>query len=737
MLKNKYFKVIIILILFSLIYLINIFNNLKYGKNLLDVIIKIDCNSDVFNQINAYKISLKDNIYKLLNDNDRNIFYYLDNGYYKKIKLEIPESCLNLLNYVEVKIGNKKFRYNLNELIEEWDYEKNNNVFYSPDSLTSSKSIIPFFKNIINWPGDYNFFVLTYVCYFISFIIFILIIYYLNYFLNKRIFNYHKFIGNECLINKIDKCLLSNEKNIIIYNFIYYFCIFIVIIFALFQRMYRNHLPLTDGDVWGYIGPAINFFDNGRFDHVSGRSFPYPFFILLVLNFFKDFSYISIIQHIIGILTAIFFLISWRNVLNLVDVNNNLKIKHDLMGIIVISLYLFSDKVIVFEHQLIRESIYPFFLILLVLFIIKYLVNIKNNSKSLYLWGTLFFINNYFLFVYQPRWGITLFFCFIIYILIVIFIKDKIIYKILFLLVIPFSLSFILIYLPEKILIKNETADKIFLAQHLFFGHAKIIDLEIEKDINDDNFNKFDKEVLENVRNAFHENFNAIQTKHKYLGYDFNRMVYSGWITGYLLEKMGNDEYKIFCNYYFKKAVLNHPIKYLKKVILELSQFYNFNGQMYLYRSQKNDRLLYTETYDKLNKSKQITYIPYIEYLDEVGKKTNSFYDLKEINVFLSDVMFFIFSKTYLIILIIFILIFLLNLIRYFKNKIQAEYLLFQLLIFLLFLFTFFISLTITSIYTYDVRRYFNDQTILSLFSQILALEYLFLYFFKIIKKNK
>lgn len=734
--KKKYFKVLILFFLFISIYLIEIYINLRSAKGMLNVVVEVNCPKDFFEKIKVYKISPSGNVDEFYKNSKNDLFYFLDNGYFKQIKIEISGTPIEIINNIDVKIGKKDFIYNLDKLLNDWKYDNRNNILYSPGSIKSSRSLILFFKNIINWPGDFNFFVLPLIKYIIIFIIIFLLFYSVNTYLNKELSSNTLVLKDENLINKIDKWLLLNEKNLTIYNMVYFSTILIIIIFALFLRMYYNHLPYASGDVWGYIGPAINYFDGKEFTHIFGRSFPYPFFILVVLSIFKDFSFISLIQHISGILAAVVFLLAWRNIIKLFKYDNKFKIIHDFVGLAVISLYLFFDKIINFEHQLTRESIYPLFVILQILFFINYIINIKSNSGKLYLWGSLFFINNYFLFVYQPRWGFTLLFCLIIYISGIFFIKNKTINKILLLIIIPSIISFLFIFLPEKVLIKNETATEVFLAQHLFFGHAKIIDMELEKDINDSNFNRYDKEILKNIRKAFHEDFNTSQTKHKYLGYDFNRLVYSGWITGYIRDRMSREEYQKFCNYYFKKAVFRHPFKYLKKVILELSQFYNFNGQMYSYRSYRTDGELYRSSYENLNKPEQIKYIPFITYLDAVEKKMNSIYDLKEINIWLSNIMFFLFSKTYLIILIIFLIIFIYNVISSFKNKNGNNNLLFQYIIICLFLFNFFISLTISTIYTYDVRRYFEDQTIIILFSQMICLEYLIVIMFNLIKNK-
>ena len=190
---------------------------------------------------------------------------------------------------------------------------------------------------------------------------------------------------------------------------------------------------------------------------------------------------------------------------------------------------------------------------------------------------------------------------------------------------------------------------------------------------------------------------------------------------------MDNDEYRRFCLYYFFKAVFHNPLKYTKKVFLELSQFYNFCGSMYPHMVYQIEKEEYDNTFKKMQNRYTGIFMPYYSYLSVLSFLKDSNLNIRKIRIIWTSSLLFILSKFYLLTLIIFIIMFFYNLILYLKgNNIKNE-LLFGIIIFIIYMFNFFISLTIASIYTFDVERYIDDQFIYVLLSQFLAIIYIFL----------
>ena len=706
---NKYKNIIIIILFFGVCWTINFYNEIAVSNSSKTVILEIETDFESFKDISAFRISPTNYISSLIKDSSYNAFYSYRGEYLKSIRITVSNNkIVEKVRNLHVRIGNNKYSFTTSKFLNEWKKEeKGSNVsFSSPSYVRSSKSLFPYLNKIINWPGDIF---LVFKTFLSTIVIF-------------------SFVG-------LIFALLRVNSGKDIYN-IYYWSIFIfIIIFSLVQRMILNPLPYTGGDGWGFIGPAVRYFDTGEFAHISGRSFPYPFFVLAVLSFFNDFSYLSIIQHLIGILTAVILLLIWRDVTKNINNYSDNNYLYDSIGLILLFLYLFSESPIILEHHLRPESIYPIFLILQIFFVYKFICNIfLRKNRNVLMYGILFFCNNYFLFVFQPRWGFTLFFNLALFILLFILFKMNILKKTFFLILIPLAVSFVLIWLPENFLMKNKELGASFLPGNLFWAHSKIIDIELEKDINDKDFTRYDKEVLEKIRGYLETAFSQKLTKHKYLGFYFNRLYY-GEPNRFLESKFSLAEYKKFCYYYFKKAVLNHPLKYIKKVALEMSQFYNLTGGMYTHRKYKVDSENYFDGYDRLSDDK-VDYYPYRAFINALTHYKDSYYDFKEISFPGIEIIYFLLSKTYILVFLSFFVLFAKNLIFSLKKQSYSFNFIFGIFIFILFMYNFFITLTSSMTYCMDVGRYVDDQFLIVLFSNIFAILYLILNtpFFKKIK---
>lgn len=765
--NRKSIILIILTLIFLVIWLGNVFIDLKMASNILSV--KIEVNGDLidFNRITAFRLSPNGNMQQLLKDNNNNAFYSFKKGYFRKIHINIENQDYKKIDEINVEIGKKSFRSDQKNILEHWKIIKNKDhvLLESKNKISGPRSRLSIFKDIINWQGDLKVFLKTFIIYLLIYLIFIFLIYLIirNIFkripmtLKKEIFknkilqlneednifmrsNYEESDKEFILKNNLSitkKMILSviydrTEKNM--YRNIFYILFFIVIAVAIIMRFSINQLPYCTGDVKGYIQPALEWFDTGNFTHHHGRSFPYPLFVLFVLRIFNDFSYISIIQHVIGVLTGLFLFFTIRNIFKYFlkgKINTTLT---NIIALLIMAIYLFTEGVIVLEHYLLRESIYPFFIIIEIFFMISFINSVKENKKSYFIYGTLYFIFNYFLFVFQPRYGLTLILNITIFIICLIYLKKEK-YKKILLLIIPIIICIIFIYIPENILIKNETAMKSFLYSQLFFSHGKIITIELEKDIKDKNFKKYDKDILNSINDEFHKQFKSKAKKKKYLGYSVNDILYGkGRII--LENKFKNEEYINFCKYYFLKSILKHPFLYLKKVFLEMTIFYNFSEKMYSDREHLISSMIWEYSYDHLPIGKY-EYRPYREYESALNNYKNSYYNMKKIEFPGMYLIYQIFGRTYLIVLFIFLTIIIFIVIKNVKIKNKYNDLFFGFIVLILYFYNFCINLTNSMIYTLDLSRYIHDQHIIVLISQVLAIIFILNIFSNKIFKNR
>ncbi len=385
------------------------------------------------------------------------------------------------------------------------------------------------------------------------------------------------------------------------------------------------------------------------------------------------------------------------------------------------ALYLFNQSPVVYEHSLRPEAIDQFFYILLffiLLLVIKKFGN-KGSVKVIILLNV-FFVLNYFIFILQPRWGFTLALNLLLYVVLIIKNGLPLVKKIIFFAVVPVILSFILLYIPNNIF-SEKSSRGTFLAGNLLFAHVKITDIEMKKDINDPGFKKYDKYILKKLIEYNRIEYNKKQVKHKYLGYLFNDLYY-GDANKFLKSRFNIKEYKEFCYYYFFKSVGRHPFLYARKVLLELSQFYDFKGGMYPSRQFKLDADGY---WHEPFTDNSINYMPYLEYIFTIDYLQNSIYDFKKIEFPAIEAFYFILSITYVPVLVIFLILFFHALVVFLKSRKYDLLLFFSIFPLILFIYNFCITFSNASVYCMDVARYTDDQFVYVMVSQILAIVFI------------
>jgi len=743
LLKNKH-AILLVLILFT--WFLYLFDTIKFAKSVKSIIINFNENQINFKKIKAFRISPTGNKEEFKRLDDNKVFYFNEYGFFKRILIIIPSDFIEDNINFNISIGNKKFIVN-KDTIGDWQKEENNNClkYYSPEYISLKRSIIPKINTIINWQGDFDLFILSLVKIILLFISIFICLYLTAYFIipkrinedhldrsglndkSKNIFEkfYDKkddaFILDESKDKKNRIALLSilDKLDVKAYKKLYLIVFFAVLIIAFILRMSLLQLPFCDNDIRGYLEPVINYHDTGVFTQYTEREVFYPAFVLFILNIFNDFSYISIIQHLIGIITGIMLLYCWHLIIINLSIYKEKRILFDLAGIFLVSLYLFMDSILVLEQLIRPESIYPLFLILQIIFFIKLYNSIKNNNKIyIYIFAVLFFVNNFCLYKLQPRWGINIIFNLVLFIILFFSIKNKNIKKILLYFLLPLFISFFILLLPEKLIKPQKNASRLYIT--LFAVHANIIDIELENDINDKNFQKYDKNILNNTRSYIHNAINHGKRRPYKIGFNPNDMIY-GELYDYFTTAFTYKDYTKFCRYYFIKSIVKHPLMYAKKVIYELSQFYNFDSRLYnritFWRYSKYYRVSYRAIFKN-----DSNYYPYLSYIDAIINYRNIAYDINKITFPLIDTVLFLLSISFLFTIIIFLLIIL---IRIILRKLNKNDFIFLLFIIIIFLYNFFINLTCASVHTLEVSRYIADQTILALLLQFLALIYI------------
>src|SRR5204862_6151039 len=133
---------------------------------------------------------------------------------------------------------------------------------------------------------------------------------------------------------------------------IVYDALFAVILgWSAFQRFRLPVWPLADPDIWGYLNPALSKLTGSAFQHTWGRNFTYPGFLFLILASFNSFAAITIVQHILGLLTGGLLLACWHQILRFLEIEAIHRYPNKIAGVFLLAIYLLSSHRITPEHE--------------------------------------------------------------------------------------------------------------------------------------------------------------------------------------------------------------------------------------------------------------------------------------------------------------------------------------------------------------------------------------------------
>ena len=251
--------------IFIFFYLNSLILNLKTANDMLNVSIQVDAFGEIFNDINVYRISPDNNVEKIDKYPEDKSFRINNNCYVKKIKIEIPKNNINKINNLEIKIGKKKYSFDKNFILNKYktDNNKDTLTFNIDDFKGIKRSFISLFKNIINWQGDFKFFILRYLFFFLI----ILTIGIISYIVEIKIIEKYPL-------------LLENKKIINIFYFIIVTCIFNMTYLQTYLYRFNQHTKFLHG----LAKAGYGFLKN---DWLAKTIDPLPVFSFLVFITYK------------------------------------------------------------------------------------------------------------------------------------------------------------------------------------------------------------------------------------------------------------------------------------------------------------------------------------------------------------------------------------------------------------------------------------------------------------------
>lgn len=369
---------------------------------------------------------------------------------------------------------------------------------------------------------------------------------------------------------------------------VYYALCAVILGWAAFQRFHLPVWPLADPDTWGYLYPALSKLTGGAFQHTGGRNFVYPGFLFLVLATFKSFAAITIVQHTLGLLTGALLLGCWHQIRRFLEVGVVGRHTHEIVGVLLLAIYLLSSQPIIGEHELRPEAITPFFAVLAILLTLKFIEQryLRGEQwRTAWLGGAVVFIS-FLLLSLKPSFGLTALFTMLPVLLSLFHRKATWIERLI--LTAAVAISALLLVLPEHYLAKSDPISTSFLPETLFYVHANLIADQMDEDIAWGDCGERGCEWLDRIKSELREEMRRsweLNQNYRSLGLDPDYLMYTSKIIRQWREKFfqGEDAKRLrFYWYYAERTLMKHPTRILAKVWRQMRLFYSASNQAFV-----------------------------------------------------------------------------------------------------------------------------------------------------------
>jgi hypothetical protein len=504
---------------------------------------------------------------------------------------------------------------------------------------------------------------------------------------------------------------------------------FIIAIFsvAAAKRFSLPQQPLSDPDTFGYINAALSKLTEGKFVQTGATSFIYPGFVVLVLSLFDDFRALAVAQHILGLAAGAILLLCWNHARYFLKSGPRFPVLHRLAGLLLISVFLFTDSTIVFEHEIRPEGIVAFVAILNIFLGIQFLRFrfIDYRSSPAFAFGILAVFNSFLLNVLKPSFGLTMVFAWLPVIVSLFETRERLTRRLL-LLGSSFALVFALLWLPENHLKQSDQSSSSFVPTTLFVIHADIIRDQMADDLQA-NDTPYPQEWLGTMHDLLASEIekSSVLLPHHYplLGFEPDYLMHRESFDHEVRVMLNNDfaRQMAFYQYYFVRAWKKKPLRMLEKVGRQLAIFYA--PKCPAYQTRKIDLgKLYTKRMVTLNLIKNrntvrsyppaVKYIAYCAALQTAGATIRSGW-CTNINYFL--------AFSYLPVVIASVIVSVIT----FCLKRLARFRWLAALVLLVLCYNFGNSLGIAIIHSLEVWRYNTIQLIFAALAQFLAIWFL------------
>lgn len=405
-------------------------------------------------------------------------------------------------------------------------------------------------------------------------------------------------------------------------------CVLGGIIWGAILRFHFPSTPLSDPDTWGYLNPALTWLSGLGFQQTAGRNWLYPGILAGILKFGGDFSWITYVQHILGLLAAWIMWMTYRLWRMLLPQRIAwLRILEIPIGLSAVFLYLLSSRSIVFEASIRPEGVEGFFGFSYLFCVVCYF---SARWRCCCSWRSIVFgagslAGSYLLFLLKPVVGFALLFAFIPVIVGTVG-KGSLAARLGPLLV-GLALIALLVVAPHILGFQKDGASQKFLPLTLVSVHAKQIVGNAQKPYSQSSIGQHQ----DASEDAFYQSLEKAFLEAKrdpggfqLLGFNADYIIYSSNVFQEVARRQHWNDRQLaaFCYSVYLKTWLGSPLEMLAKVCRQLTVFFfpprkdfysgitGFNfGRAFLYSLHS------MPTSPKLRPSVQALYSSYLDKL--------------------------------------------------------------------------------------------------------------------------
>ena len=493
---------------------------------------------------------------------------------------------------------------------------------------------------------------------------------------------------------------------------IYKSLVWAIFIYAIYIRLSLPLVPFTGPDSIGYLGFAFNYINTGIFTGIAERPFPSPGFLTILINLTGDASYISLIQHALGVTGGALFLKATNLSLSYLPKQAyGWSFIYKFINLTALFLILNSSWQVSIEHWTAPEAL-TMPLMMGYFYCSLKLYGSMRQQKPFWIdfaWSTIFSVFSFLMFLFQPRFALGFLAAAVFYYISRFVLPGGILRKAT-LIAIPTALAVLSAKIPLVSNFPYKPAVECNRSGGLFYYNLKTIIPLIEADILDSEFSSFNKSILRQIASDFKaaqafENASFSTGYFSTIGYNSDYLMKT---YNFVLSKNNGDfiEATKLYQHYLKKALTVNPAGLASKVYAQLAHYYSNtivfqDSQILHYNKNWAYSFETVKTWKSIFSNKSGSYDLYVNNLDFVSRiKSN--YSLPASG--LVNGLFRFLNKCYLAhsAFFLFVLIF--------SITIKSRYCAAGLFALCIMAFDFFVNLTISIGATTEVPRYIFDQ---------------------------